>query len=580
LRRGLIGLGFLVVVLGVLVGVGLLHAAHLEHRVSGITAAIQAAQLDAENGRLAEAQAQLSDAEVSLTKVNSVLYDSPDFKLLAYVPVARQNIAAVRATVGLGLGLIGGAEGILQAAAPLEGSSGHLDISLRGGQVPVDTLRSVTAAVGDVVATLPTSPSADNSPLVLGRVTSLEDRMLREAVAKRAELTSVENTLQLLEEATGLDGNRRFLVAVANEAEMRGTGGMILSYAVLTASGGRIRLTALGPIDDLALDHPAPARFPADFERTYGALEPNEQWRNANIMSDFTVVAPVLESMYTAKTGLPVNGVIQVDSTGLGAILTGTGPLQVDGVGLVSSADVVPLTLNQLYVRYPDRTVRQGYLQDVAQSVFTALTTGDIPSLRPLGAALAAAGAGRHLQIYDNTPAIESTVRLLGLSGALPPPTAEFAQMVVENFGGDKMDYYLHSALDLSGALPGGALGHLTATITLTNTAPPGQKPAYVFGPGTDTHDPPGVYRGLVTLYLPAYSFLRESQMSSDATEPILGTQNGVTTISFTVAIPAGGVSRDTVDIQAPPRPAGPLDFEVVPTARVLPTAVSLHIAA
>jgi hypothetical protein len=570
-----------VVVVGIVAAagvVGLVHGLRLERRLEALPAGLRAAQADAETGHLAAAIQQLDAAESILAAVNSSLYNSLDFKLLDVVPVARQNVAALRRTVTLGLQMVGGGQQILDAAAPLESSTGHLDVSLKGGQLPVSTVTAVDDAIDAVYPSLPASVSVDHSIFVDGRIRAAETSIERQAVARRTELASVSGALQLIGELAGANGPRRFLVAVANEAEMRGTGGMILSYGVLTSAHGRISLGAFGPIDDLTLSKPAKATFPADFLATYHALDPNELWRNANIMTDFTVVAPVLESMYTDATGLPVNGVIQVDSTGLGAILDGTGPVDVAGVGTITATDVVPVTLNQLYVEYPDRPVRQEYLTSVAHAVFAQLTSGSFPSLRPLGTALVRDGAERHVLIYDNSPTVETTIRALGFSGALPPATSDFAQLAVENFGGDKMDYYLDSTLDLAGILPAGRTGHLTATVQLANTAPAGRGPAYVFGPDTDAGDPPGEYRGLVILYLPAYAYLERSTIDATATDPVEATQNGVTTITYAVAIPPGGRSHVTIDVQLAPRAAGPLRFVLVPTPRVNHTVVNAQL--
>jgi hypothetical protein len=573
LPRAALALGFVVAVIALLGAIGVIHAIRLERRLQNLTASLQVAQNDAESGRLAQAQSELTADQANLTSVNSSLYNSPDFTFLNLVPVARQNLQAVRSAMGLGLRLVSGGQQIINAGAALQSSTGHLDVSLKDGQVPLNAVRNVESAVASVASTLPRSTAPPSGRFVLQQVRAAEGRVWAEAARRRSELTSVGQGLTLLNAIAGGNGDSRYLIAVANTAEMRGAGGMILSYGVLTASNGKVTLGNFGPIDDLALTHPVPVGFPADFTNTFGVLQPTQDWRNATLMSDFTVDAPVLEAMYTQATGLPVNGVFQFDPAGLAAVLAGTGPIDVPGLGSVDASNVVPLTLNTAYVDFPDRPVRQEYLTTVARSAFAALTSGALPSLRPLGTALVQAAQQRHVIMAFTDPATQSTVKALGFDGALPGPGTDFAQLTVQNFGGDKMDYYLTSAMTITRHRPD---HQVTVDVNMADTAPPRGKPPYIFGPDTDRGDPPGEYRGLATVYLPPSSLLHGYSIDGTSTVPLPGTQDGNTAITFAVDIPPGGHSHVTLDVDLSAAAADRGGFELVPTARVHPTVLTL----
>jgi hypothetical protein len=554
--------------------IAVVHTLRLENRVRTLPGVIQSATLAAENGQLQTAQLDLLQAQNTLTSVNSALYNSPDFAIVDLLPVARQNIAAIRNAVTLGLQMIGGGEQILQAAAPLESHDGHLEVPLSQGQIPLATSTSVATALTDVVNTLPTSATPPGGRFVLSGIRSLQNKVYAQAVKRRNEMSSVGASLRLIDDIAGASGDRRYLIAVANSAEMRGSGGTILSYGVLTSHAGKITLAHFGPIDELKLNHPeTKVRFPSDFMARYADLGPTLNWRNVNLMSDFTADAPVMEAMYTQATGLPVDGVIQVDPAGLGAILAGVGPVHTADLGVVTASNVVALTLSEAYQLAPNRQVRQDYTGEVAQAAFTQLTSGRFPGLRPLGAALVTAGTDRHVLMYTNDTTDEAIIQALGFDGALPPPTEAFTQLTVQNFGADKLDYYLHSSLTLVGGRPSTLGEHLTATIDLANTAPPGQtSPAEVFGP-LRPGGPAGEYQGLVTLYLPAHSQLMGSQTATAVTtSPVEGSQNAVTTITFTVAVPAGTATQVVLDVYVPPTAPSAARFVIVPTPRVIPT--------
>lgn len=554
--------------------IAILHTLQLEKRVRTLPAVLQSAATAAENGQLRTAQLDLLQAQDTLTSVNSTLYNSPDFAIVGQLPLARQNIAAVRDAVRLGLQMIGGGEQILQAALPLESHDGHLEVPLNQGQVPLSTSESVATALSDVATNLPNSATPPGGAFVLSPVRSLQEKVYTQAVKRRNELGSVGASMRLLDDIAGANGDRRYLIAVANSAEMRGSGGTILSYGVLTSHAGKVTLAHFGPIDELKLSQPeTKVAFPSDFTSRYSNLGPTLNWRNVNIMSDFTIDAPVMEAMYTQATSLPVDGVIQVDPAGLGAILAGVGPVQTADLGVITSANVVPVTLSEAYRVAPNRQLRQDYTGEVAQAAFAQLTSGRFRGLRPLGTALVTAGKDRHLMIYTNDGTDEAIIRGLAFDGALPPPTSAFTQLTVQNFAANKLDYYLQSSLTVTGRRLSALGDHLTARIDLANTAPAGQtSPVEVFGP-YDPGGKAGEYQGLVTLYLPAHSRLLGSQTASGVTtRPVQGTQNGVTAITFTVTVPAGTGTHVVLDLYVPPTPPGVSQFVIVPTPRVIPT--------
>lgn len=560
-------------VIAVVTAIAVLHAVRLQHKVSTLPAILQSVVANAEAGHLAVAESQLQQAQSTLTSVNSSLYNSLDFQILNLLPVARENLTAVRSAVHLGLEMVGGGEQILQAASPLE-QGGQLAVPLNQGQIPLATVGAVQAAVTDVAGTLAGTPSPPNGTFVLGRVRKAVDRVYAEAYKREAELGSVAAGLRVVEDIAGASGDRRYLLAVANSAEMRGSGGMILSYGVLTSHGGKVTLVHVGPIDEIRPSAPETvANFPADFTKSYGGLAPTSDWREANLMSDFSIDAPVMEAMYQQATGQHVDGVIQVDSAGLAAVLAGVGPVATADLGTVDSSNAVAVTLSTSYQLYPQRSARQDYTGEVAQASFQRLTSGQFSTLRPLGTALVEASKQRHVLMYTEDPTDEIAIRLLGFDGALPPPRTNFTQLTVQNFGGNKLDYYLFTSLRLEGRRPSQSGSRIAAIIDLANGAPPGQTvPQEVFGPYVQG-DQPGEYYGLVTLYLPAGSYLKSATRDSSVTSPPkMGSQNGVSTVTFTVSVTAGGRSHVVLDLYLPPTPTAVRQFEFVPSPRVHPT--------
>ena len=172
----------------------------------------------------------------------------------------------------------------------------------------------------------------------------------------------------------------------------------------------------------------------------------------------------------------------------------------------MSVDNLVPLVLNEAYSRF--HGIEAGAPTCSAtwpRPPSTKLVTGDYDSLRPLGTALVRAVQGRHILFQAKQEATEARIRAFGADGALPALDGPDAiHLTVQNVSGNKLDYFVDTELGLSGELRAGQPGQLRAEVRVRNTAPPGVKdPKYVFGPFNDDQEA-GLYRGVVTLYLPA----------------------------------------------------------------------------
>jgi hypothetical protein len=349
---------------------------------------------------------------------------------------------------------------------------------------------------------------------------------------------------------------------------------MILSYGVVEGRAGDLALPVFGPIDELFLTEPVVEAGDVGTDRWAG-FEPLRLWRNANVVPDPEVVGPRLVAMAEARSGVPFDGVIQIDPHGLAAILRGIGPVEVAGLGVVDASNVVDLTLNRAYFLFPDSDRRRDVLGDVAEAVFRRLVDGDYDSLRTLGEALATAAAERHVWLWSHRPGAAGPAAAFGADAGVPAPdTLDHLLLTVQNVGRDKLDYYLDTAVRVRGTRPAGELGSLTVELTLTNTAPPGQRtPAYVFGdPAVGRTGAIGHYLGAVSLYVPVGTGL-ESATGGFATSPSLQGEGGRSVVGFDVDVPPGGTVTVTLRLSMPPRPEGPYELTLVPVPRARPTA-------
>lgn len=579
--------------LAVVAGVLAVMAVWLTVRLVGVAADLRTARehlYDAsellEAGDLGAARDQLAAATTLLVSANGDLHRGADTAVLGLLPVVSQNLSALRDSVSLALRVADGGRRALAAAAPLESADGTLEVPMAGGSIPLPAVTQARVELDQLLLALPAA-MPDDSPLLLGPVRDARADVYEEALRRRPQVSVLTRGLSLLADMAGATAPRRYLIAVANSAEMRGTGGMVLSYGVLESADGDFELTSFGRIGELQLAAPVDPltvpTVPADYLARWAGFDPLLRWPNATLAGDFTVVAPVLEQMYRQATGNDVDGVIQVDPQGLAAILEGVGPVYVDPVGEVTSANVVPLVLNEAYVRFPGVEQRSDVLEDVAEATFERLVTGQYESLRPLADALVRTVEGRHLQVHSTSHAAQSAARYFGATGELPAASdpVDAVHLTVQNLAGNKLDYYLDSDLRLVGTRPAGEAGALEATIRLTNTAPIGaREPTYIFGPfpGLAADLDAGVLRSLVTLYLPAGATVGPA--AGDATvEPVSeGTEGGRPYVSFIVDVPAGQSRAVTLPVRLAPRPERGYGLVVVPSPRVRPTTAGVDL--
>lgn len=569
------GVGVAIVVAVVsLWGVRILQVAH---HLSSARRALLAAESHVRAGNLAAADADLEGARSHLVPATAILH-SVDLTGADLVPVVRQNLHALRQTVALVLELTAGGKQLLEAARPLQDPSGKVQLPIRNGQVPLATADAVLQQLQQLTVELPGAAEAPHNRFVVGEVAHLQKKLYAEVARRRREFSNVEAAVEIVTEMAGANGPRRYLIAVANEAEMRGTGGMILSYGVLSSSNGKFTLDRFGPIDEIPLSAPAKVDGPTDYLERFAPFGPTLLWRNATITADYAAAAPIMEKMFTQATGLPVDGVIQVDSSGLGAILRGIGPVDVDGIGRLTADNIVPLTINEAYTKFPNRPVRQEFLGTAAEVIFRRLVSGDFGSLRPLADALSTAAAERHVIVHTTHDDAQRTFSRFGASGGLPPDGVDFTSLAVENFSANKLDYYLDTAINITGSRPVGRLGHVQIQVAVANTAPVGGQPPYVFGPGAPAFAA-GEYRGLAQVYLPAGSYLTNHGGDPSALAPFVATDGGRTVISFDVDLQAGQRKTVVLDVVIPPRPPGPESWQLVPVPRVRPTATAIDVS-
>ena len=507
-------------------------------------------------------------ASASVARARSAV-DDPVWRLAAAVPVAGRSFALGRdATRTAGLVVDGVLPPLLAAAAQVQGrpllSGGRADLDLLSGvAAEVDRAAGPAQQARRTAVGLPTRLL----PAGLGRTaTDLRAQAVRLADA----VDTAQRALAVLPAALGSDGPRRYLMVVQNNAEARGTGGLIGAYAVLEADGGRLRRTAVGSNVDLRTADAPVVDLGPEFAERYDALAGRTLWSSAGLSPDWPSAARVIGGLWQAQSGDRVDGVIGVDPLAMAAVLRVTGAVRLDGRTL-TAAGVADFVMRGQYAegdpRAPERKQR---LAGLAGALYDRASAGGYSGPAMLRALAGAASAG-HLQAFSQDPAEQALLAPHRVAGALPAAPGAYLQVVDNNAAGNKLDYYVRRQVGYSRPAPG--RGRVRVALTNTVVRPEGLS-TYVTGrvgdppPGAE----PGQTRIQVEIYVGVGQQVRSVQVDGREVSPRLGTERGHGVASVLVEV---APSRPTVVTADVSDPGGELVYRQQP----LPTPDALELA-
>ncbi|AVV40719.1 hypothetical protein C6376_03990 [Streptomyces sp. P3] len=300
-----------------------------------------------------------------------------------------------------------------------------------------------------------------------GRVARLSDSVLE-----------AEATTRLLMPLLGASGPRHYFLAFQNNAEARGTGGLVGTFGILTADRGRITLHDFASDDMLPRTTTPVANFGPTFDRRYGAAESAQGLANSNLSAHFPYAAQIWVGLWQRHTGQRLDGAIATDPVGLARVLKATGPVRLPDGKRLTAENTVELTESTLYASYSN-IERKRFLVQVAQAVATALLHRHHDSVALLHALRQNATDGR-LRVWSRDAPTESALEEAGLAGDVPERTGPFAYLVVNNSAGNKMDYHLRRSLTYELGPCAGGTRSSVVRIRLTNAAPAAGLPALV----------------------------------------------------------------------------------------------------
>ena len=267
--------------------------------------------------------------------------------------------------------------------------------------------------------------------------------------------------------------------------------------------------------------------------------------------------------MWAVQTGTQVDGVIAIDPVALSYLLGAVGPVTMSDGEVISRDNVVELTESTAYVRFPtDQMARKQYLQDIANAVVTKIT-GKVKSPRQLLDALGRSVSERRIAIWSAVPDEQKILEETSLAHVIPDNSAPFAAVVLNNLGGNKLDYYLKPQIEYAADKCAGDTRASTVTVKLTNAVPDAPLPDYVVGVGGLTPEvpievPKGTNITSVRLFATKGAKLSAAILNGERVPAILSSERGHPVFEVQVIIPPGQSADISYQLSEPTAPGKP----------------------
>jgi hypothetical protein len=447
--------------------------------------AMAAGRSDLVAGDAPAAQREFADAQAAFRAAQSTA-GAPWLRAVGLVPVAGRTPDTISAIADAGLQTARAGTAVADAVAALP--DGLASLAPADGRVPLDRIAALAGPVSqadaltaDALRTLEGSAGH----LVLAPVADARAQALDTLLGLHEQLAAGASVLEGLPAFLGADGPRTYFFGAVNPAELRGGGGLLGAYSLLTVQDGRFAFGRFAPTQQLppqdVADQPGAT---ADYSENYDHYRKGDGfWLNANMTPDFPSFAATMAQAYEAATGQHVDGLITADPFALQALLTSTGPTLIPGLDLrVSADDVVAFVTNEAYRELRDPRQRKQVLGAVAASVVDRFLGRPDASLFALKNLAATASAG-HIQLWSADPGMQSGLAATGVGGAFTPPAGDLLAVVQNNASATKLDFFQHRTVGYDVQLGDGGTATADVAVDLENAAPTTGYPPYVIGP-------------------------------------------------------------------------------------------------
>lgn len=403
----------------------------------------------------------------------------------------------------------------VEKGLPIEG--GRLQVPWSGGRLDVgffEDSRGVVDSLATSVSRASKRVSESPDSLLIPPVSKGRREALATLGSAKRAVDSARGAAFLIPRLFGADRQRTWILGAENNAELRGRGGYIGSFGILGADDGKLDLGEFRPVAGLK---PLPfsiesAPFiPTEYRRNYVSFGGLDAWPNLTMSPDFPTAARIFSTALENYEGIASDGVVSIDPVGLSYLLEVTGPIDVEGIPeRIDSANIVDWSLSRAYAAFDDQEQRREQLSRIAQAVWIKLIGSEDIDSAKLASAFGKALSQRRLVVYSSVPAEQRVIESLDIGGGVEQGPGDYLMVVAQNFGENKLDYFLKRSSDYSGKLQWDGSIKSSLDVTVTNTVVASDLPPEVGGERSHLSLAEGTTRQLLTVFIPRKAVITE----------------------------------------------------------------------
>lgn len=401
------------------------------------------------------------------------------------------------------------------------------------GRVDVEAVEALQDPISSTAADLAEGRdrlAAVDSTGFVGLFRDKYDELLSETTRAANGLAAADAAASVLPTMLGAEGPQRYLLVFQNNAEIRATGGLPGSAALVTAQDGAIDLVRQVPGASFGRRDGSVLPLTPGELSLYGP-ELGTYFLDANFTPNFSRAAQLWQARWQERYPGRIDGVIGLDTVALGYLMDGMSPVTVDGVRLTSE-NVVDELLHQVYLRYERPADQDAFFRQVAAQVFDRVSAGEVDP-RKLLAALGRAGNEGRAQLAVSDDAVADRLKGARVLGPGSVDGADSDVMVTFNdTTAAKLSYFFRSDVRTRSVYCMDDQQAYEVDMRLESLAPrdAGQLPPYVAGTGPQQ---PGDQVVTIRVFTPvdgSLGDLRINGASVDAEEQLFEGREVLTT--------------------------------------------------
>lgn len=470
----------------------------------------------------------------------------PTLQLATLVPGLDRDVTALRSLAVAARRSAEAAGLVVDAAEVLElGPEGVPEALYSDGRVLLETADEAATSVqlAERAALEGALVLQDLDPRLAQLRAPLETARERLAEGIR-RLNTAGVAFDLMGSLLGGDGGRDYLLIFQAPGEARATGGFAGFAGMLSADEGLLELGDVVPMSEIQPGAIRPVDAPEWFTEAYSVQGALSEWQQANVSPNYPAVADVYLEMYERATGRRLDGVLAMDPFALGSLMEATGAIETrQPARTVAPNEVAEVILHDSYVELTTQQQNR-FLTQLVESFWQKVSEGDV-DLALFADALDRSIDRQHIKVFSTRGRDSDKLVALGLDGDYDSAGANVQMAFNNNYGANKIDYYLHRKIATDIELQSDGSASVTTTLELHNRAPAGP-PSLLVGRGDEI--PVGTNRMTINLLLPPGSSVEGFAVGGDEKEPFTYVDEDAPVVWDLLEIPAGG--RETVNVR------------------------------